>query len=395
MSGQRRQAGAVIWMVLLLLLPSGWWLLRAGLSAVDGGQVGILHTHRLLARAEQALLAYALQPLEQPLCDMNCPRPGDLPCPDRNNDGVAEGSCNTAATRLGRLPWKTLGLGDMRDASGERLWYAVSDDYKNNTRRLPLNTETAGTWSVRHASGALWDASLGQGVVAVLIAPMHPLTRSDGWVQQRSQGNTEVARHYLDMTLATDNAAPIEHQASGFVVAPASGHFNDVVWPITASHMHQQMQQHVLSELARSLRCTQAPCLTTVSPAAITDAGCLGYQTIAAGQCLPVATMVGRLPLNAQGQWPLAASHVLDGNARHHWFQQNGWREQVFFKVTSSQATLVVAGDPLPGQLRQTIADKAALTAYLEAGTLQRLHVFQLVGLDVSGNDRWQLLVMP
>jgi hypothetical protein len=30
------------------------------------------------------------------------------------------------AERLGRLPWKTLGLPDLRDGDGERLWYAVS-----------------------------------------------------------------------------------------------------------------------------------------------------------------------------------------------------------------------------------------------------------------------------
>ncbi len=32
--------------------------------------------------------------------------------------------------RLGRLPWKTLGLPDLRDAFGERLWYAVSSKHK-------------------------------------------------------------------------------------------------------------------------------------------------------------------------------------------------------------------------------------------------------------------------
>jgi hypothetical protein len=34
------------------------------------------------------------------------------------------------AQRLGRLPWKTLGLPDLRDGHGERLWYAVSTKYK-------------------------------------------------------------------------------------------------------------------------------------------------------------------------------------------------------------------------------------------------------------------------
>src|SRR5262249_17835018 len=61
-------------------------------------------------------------------------RPGDLPCPDLNNDGTAEASCSTLVSRIGRLPWKTLGLPDLRDGAGERLWYAVSTNFKNNPR---------------------------------------------------------------------------------------------------------------------------------------------------------------------------------------------------------------------------------------------------------------------
>ena len=51
-------------------------------------------------------------------------RLGDLPCPDRDDDGDADAvpGCDTAALALGRLPWKTLGLPDLRDGDGERLW---------------------------------------------------------------------------------------------------------------------------------------------------------------------------------------------------------------------------------------------------------------------------------
>ena len=62
--------------------------------------------------------------------------PGYLPCPDTDGDGWAEATCGSLdgasgqASRLGLLPWKTLGLPDLRDGYGERLWYAVSSKYK-------------------------------------------------------------------------------------------------------------------------------------------------------------------------------------------------------------------------------------------------------------------------
>ncbi|MCS6944686.1 MAG: hypothetical protein RMK97_04620 [Sutterellaceae bacterium] len=45
-----------------------------------------------------------------------------LPCPDHGTaEGVAATSC--APIAVGRLPWRTLGIEPLRDASGECLWY--------------------------------------------------------------------------------------------------------------------------------------------------------------------------------------------------------------------------------------------------------------------------------
>src|SRR5262245_39063374 len=90
-------------------------------------------TAESLARARDALIGFAAKvdlwgdrSNLTPCSGTNCARPGELPCPDTNDDGVAEGYCgnstNTPATnqadRLGRLPWKTLGLPDLRDGDG-------------------------------------------------------------------------------------------------------------------------------------------------------------------------------------------------------------------------------------------------------------------------------------
>ena len=387
------QKGFAVWAVLLLLSGLGGWMLYTGVSTYPSRQLAMQKTMMSLALAQQALLAYAQQSLGLTQCESNCPRPGDLPCPDRNNDGIAETSCSNTS-RLGRLPWKTLGIGDVRDGSGEQLWYAVSELYKNNPRILPLNLDTSGTWSVLSTEGLLWDATQGTGVVAVLIAPMSPLVREDGWVQQRQDTSSEIVKHYLDIHLL-DNASPVEKTSTGFVMADASAYFNDVVWPITAGKMHQSMQKQVLSELKRSLRCTVSPCMAYPSAAAMEDQGCLGFQSVPAGQCLSSTANVGRLPLNADAHWSGTTQHMLDGEARHHWFQQNGWREQVFYQPAQTQATLIVAGERLTGQQRESVSDKAGMKAYLEAATLQILQIQDAAVLALPSNDNLDRVTQP
>jgi hypothetical protein len=102
--------------------------------------------------------------------------------------------------RLGRLPWKTLGVADLRDGYGERLWYAVSTKYKGllncaaSRACLDMTPGTAlGTITVRDSAGAiLHDGTIADpfradagGAVAVVIAPGPALARSGGDAQAR------------------------------------------------------------------------------------------------------------------------------------------------------------------------------------------------------------------
>src|SRR5213083_1501206 len=98
-------------------------LIVAGLGALLAldlaGGVGTRRsraTERSLAQAREALIAYATaRPVSAAV------GPGYLPCPDLDDDGWAEATCGSQngdsgqAQRLGRLPWKTLGLPDLRD----------------------------------------------------------------------------------------------------------------------------------------------------------------------------------------------------------------------------------------------------------------------------------------
>lgn len=384
-----RPQGMALWgllCVLLMLSLSGW---LHSLSPMTAQQQSMQHTQAVLAIAQQALLAYALQTISPatPVCKSNCPRPGDLPCPDRNNDGIAEGSCNDEGSRLGRLPWRTLGLGDLRDGSGERLWYAVSSAYKNTHRQLPLNLETPGSWSLATSGLLRWDATAANGVVAVLIAPMHPLQREDGWVQHRDPASSAEPRHYLDLWADYDNATATEASPRGFVMAPRQPGFNDVVLPITATRMHQAMQAQVLAELGRLLACHPADCARYPLPALLTDPSCLGHTSLQAGACPSAPTALGRLPSTTTATWPLAGTVTLSGEANHHWFQQNGWRELVFYQRTSQGFRLLVSGEALPGQSRASAALKLQAQQYLEADSFHSMGLTQAGALTHTPND--------
>jgi len=154
-----------------------------------------------LAQAREALIAYAV---DRPINAVV--GPGYLPCPDLDDDGWAESTCGSQSgdsgqeQRLGRLPWKTLGLPDLRDGYGERLWYAVSSKYKGllncgvSRACLDLSPDSAlGTITVRDGSGVvLHDGTVAEsyranegGAIAVVFAPGAPLARADGTPQVR------------------------------------------------------------------------------------------------------------------------------------------------------------------------------------------------------------------
>jgi hypothetical protein len=150
-------------------------------------------TEAALAQAREALVAYAAGHAINASVG-----PGYLPCPDLDNDGWAESTCGSLsgeggqAQRLGRLPWKTLGLPDLRDGFGERLWYAVSSKHKGLLNCAASRTcvdmapaSALGTITVRDAAGAIvHDGTIGDparaesgGVAAVVLAPGPALAR--------------------------------------------------------------------------------------------------------------------------------------------------------------------------------------------------------------------------
>ena len=227
----KQQAGyALILMVLGLMGVGG--IVMAGFTQGAKKQVDhqkYLHNKRVLEEAKQALLQFAYNYPET-----NQLGPGRLPCADTDNDGTPNplfGLC----TQLGRLPWnqQNLNLYDIRDADGQRLWYAVSSNFATQTAGT-VNSNSFGTITIRDQMGNfIYDASGGgDGVAAVIIAP-GAATARNGVAQDRSIANGDDPFdttadtdpgivnpvNYLDQLFGIeDNAVFGQGTANGFVL---------------------------------------------------------------------------------------------------------------------------------------------------------------------------------
>jgi hypothetical protein len=157
---KRHGGAALIGLAAILVLGISWMLVSrlssANRVAADRGQ-----NARVLADAKAALLGWvatnALDSAES--------NPGRLPCPqawgdvgDPTNEGRAAANCSAPAA--GWLPWRTLGLPKLLDASGQQLWYVVSPGWHFAGASLILNSNTPGQLTLD-----------GAPMVALIIAP--------------------------------------------------------------------------------------------------------------------------------------------------------------------------------------------------------------------------------
>ena len=225
--GKRQSGYALIIMVLGLMGVGG--IVASGFTQqakVSAEEERYKHNQRVLREAKQALLQYAY---DYPVtADRG---PGRLPCPDRDNDANGTPNptffCVDGTGVVGRLPWGANGLNfyDARDATGERLWYAVSRNFAHSDDgTLVVNSASQGTITVQDRSGAIvHDGTAATGVAAVIIAPGSPIERG-GVLQDRAADQNDPA-NYLDLFGAVDNADFTNDGTNGFV----SGPIRDVV----------------------------------------------------------------------------------------------------------------------------------------------------------------------
>jgi hypothetical protein len=161
MTTRRRQQGvALILMATLLVMGVAWFAIGAGKSRSVTEYEREAKTGAALREAKAALLAYAAQYAAR----SNTAEPGQMPCPESTNyfaagtEGQASTSCSNANESVGRLPWRTLGIDQLRDGYGEPLWYVLSRGFRNP----PINFGTFGQINYNGSANA---------AVALIIAP--------------------------------------------------------------------------------------------------------------------------------------------------------------------------------------------------------------------------------
>ncbi len=413
-----RQSGAAFIVMLVILVLGITTFFVSGLNSASLRNAQDKVTADALAQAREALIGYAVkvQISNSNLCSPNCPRPGDLPCPDRTNDGIAD-SCSSQAQRIGRLPWKTLGLPDLRDGSGEVLWYAVSNNFKNNPRSGTLNSDTAGTISLFASNGVqMNDASAGSGVAAVIIAPGAVLTRQGGALQDRSAAGINNPQNYLDIVtlggVTHDNSAFIDSSATdGFIQGrisiydPASGTdtlvVNDQILAVSLDSIMPGIQKRVAAEVKNCLVDYATNNLSRYPWAApITDLGSTynDQNDIYFGRIPDDLTETRNSSSNNMSdQWGTCNTHF--NNTPAGWWVN--WKESVFYGVarkyrprdtvapsfpstcstagnclnvndtsTPARFVVIVAGKPLTAPFDQTnrSANRSNASYYLEGG---------------------------
>ena len=239
-----RQHGAALMVMLVILIVGAAAILVSTLTSSSLQIARDKTTADALAQAKDALIGRAVADLTSP---------GSLPCPDIDDSGIAQstvtptpGSC---PSYIGRLPWKTLGLPDLRDGSGERLWYALSPNFRDYVTLNPINSDTQGSLTISGSSTA-------NNVIAIVFSPGSTLSGQSRSTAQSAACTTTgstvaaslCATNYLEGSNANLSTAASPNTA--YQTGAASSTFNDQLITIT----HDQLFASVETRIAREAK---------------------------------------------------------------------------------------------------------------------------------------------
>ncbi|MGQ0652882.1 MAG: hypothetical protein ACT4P4_11555 [Betaproteobacteria bacterium] len=204
----RKQAGATLFAMLAVVALAGSAYLASRLQALAGDMEAAKRAHNaaVLKQAKGALLGYVAALAAQ----SGENHPGRLPCPEAGShvgssdyEGRAAlypGGGSSSCVNIGRLPWRTIGASQLRDAAGEPLWYAVTVGstgwaLQTSSTALVINSDKDGGLSVDGQANA---------AVAVIIAPGAAMTVAPTAAQTaagcsaRTQNRSTTPPNYLD-----------------------------------------------------------------------------------------------------------------------------------------------------------------------------------------------------
>lgn len=189
----------------------------------------------VLQEAKAALIAYAAS--EAQWSGSVNDQPGSLPCPSTDTSGNAGTTCTTNATRIGRLPWNKIGASQLRDASGELLWYGLSANFRKASGTNVINSDTQGTITVTGTNPAT-------NIVAVIIAPGQAL------------GNQSRTASGVASNTYTDFLEGVTTTGSEltFNTAASSDTFNDQIITVTQAEIMELVEQTAFAHFQQDIK---------------------------------------------------------------------------------------------------------------------------------------------
>ena len=237
------QRGIALLVMLILVTLGGSWFAVTRLAAranfVAANRTG---NAEALQRARQALIGWVARNAAQ--AGEN--NPGRLPCPeaagyagDPSQEGIAAGSCTLP--KVGRLPWRTLGLDKLRDSAGEPLWYVVSPGWAFTSGTLTINSNTQGQLTVDGQPNAAVALIIAPGPAMIVQAAPGCTARP----QTRNPPSPSMdARDYIECS----NTATSTFASTG----PATS-FNDQVLMVTNADLLPAIEAAVAHRIEREV----------------------------------------------------------------------------------------------------------------------------------------------
>ena len=347
---RRSSRGFALLLIVLALLGIFGVILLGGFASgnVKGGRD--LQTAVAMGKAKEALLAYAMARADDV-------RPGEFPCPTVVAPGAPTygdpaGGC--ATIRIGRLPWRKLGIPELLDSNGEPLWYAVSNNFRTNVSMI--NGDTTGTLTIYENDGVSIRADR---VVAIIFSPGAPVAgqnRASAVTLCPTTGTsisgTRCAANYLDISAGQNNAT----NSGPYIAAQSSASFNDQIVYITTADFIPRIEDRIVTILKRTLDdyyvtngyYPYAAYYSDIPPSA-TEANCA--NNIVSGR-LPLYIAPPKSPKAPRTQCVGLADWQPIGNpnALPDWFTTNQWNRGIYYAIGAAYAkggtkTCVTAGN--------------------------------------------------
>lgn len=278
----KRESGIalLILVVIVILTFSTVYLTSVSVTGIRIDEAE--QTRKALNEARRAIIDYAAMHAS----GAGNGDPGEyayLPCPYivNGNDGAQEGlGCGAAhQNAIGLLPWVSLGIDALRDASGNCLWYAVSGSYKNDTHPGMINPDSNGMLQVADEDGnIILGNALDERAVAIVFAPGDPVNGQnrvyDPTLLCGSNG-AQVAEFLDDNAsvvppaLLVDNSdvTAVDHNPDAFLHATVTmdpdivNAWNDQFVVITRDDIWQRVYETNIQQELRTLTQAMAECL--------------------------------------------------------------------------------------------------------------------------------------